>query len=147
MNWSLACFTLRRRLLSGRGAVVAAAALLPLVGSFGVPVALGQQQHCQLIVTMREPTEILELQVYAGPRWSSLISDHVRGPVADALLPTANRTVFPLQCGSYVVVPVLTESGILAGGEARPRAVALDGPTTLALPVGAGAEPATADPS
>lgn len=147
MNWSLACFTLRRRALSQGGAVVATAALLLLAGSFGVPVALGQQQHCQLIVTMRNPAEILELQVYAGPRWSSLVSNHASGPVADTLLPTSNRTVFPLRCGTYVVVPVLTESGILAGSEARPRPVALDGPTTLALPVSAGSEPTAADPS
>lgn len=147
MNWSLAFFALRRRALSRRGGIVVAAALLLLAGSFGVPVALGQQQHCQLIVTMRNPTEILELQVFAGPRWSELVSDRVRGPVADLFLPTARRTVFPLRCGTYVVVPVLTEAGVLAGGEAGPRQVALDGPTTLALPVGAGTVPATSDPS
>jgi hypothetical protein len=135
MDWSLSLFALRRRALSRRGVAAVGMALALIGGGVVAPVAVGQRQDCQLTVTMGDPAAVLELQVYAGPRWSSVVSGDESGPVARAFLPTSGRAVFPLRCGTYVVVPVLTETGLLAGRQARPQAVSLDGDTTLALPL------------
>lgn len=148
MDRSLTLFVFRRRALNWRGAVVVAAALALLSAGVGAPVAFGQRQGCQLTVTMRDPAAVLELQVYPGPRWSSLVAEGNTRPVANAFLPLSGRAVFPLPCGSYVVVPVLTETGVLAGHQAMPRPVALDGADTVALPLDAvGPDLSVFDPS
>src|SRR6185437_10738953 len=99
MDWPLFLFTLRRRALSRRGGVIAGAALVLIGGSVVGPAELGQRQACELTVSMRDPAAVLELQVYAEPRWSP--TPHAGGsqPVAHAFLPSSQRAVFPLRCG------------------------------------------------